>query len=555
MKPALSAIAEAATRPVIRVRFEPGFDDDAFVEDLHRGWFTVHGERHCIGDPVDWLNNPSHDIEWHIVLHKFFHAPVLVQRWRDSGERRHLDLLAQHVASWTAAVPPGFIAADVTGRRIRNWVYALSLLEDCDPGLSRAMITSLCEQVEWLRDNLHPARNHRTLELFAILIAGVFVDDRAWTAFALEELLANARSDFLADGVHIELSSHYHCIVLRNFIETLELADDNGLAIPADLRGIVMRASRFAHALHKPDGTIPALSDADVGDYRAMLGPAPAFAPIETFPDGGYTVMRDQAALSGDANGSYLVLDHGAIGAGNHGHIDCMGIEFAARGRSLIVDPGRYIYHEQGETNWRARFRETRAHNLVQINGLDQTLYRQGPKRMKIAGPSPEAELIAAHDFGNWQLVRAACNSAQYAVRHERSIIAHESGWWAIHDRLLASEPHEYELLFQLDSQAQDRAHRIALPCGATGIQSPDLLLLPLAGSSLDIGFEQGWISPAYGERHAAPRLVCRQRAADGWFAALLIPGSLAPSGEFSADSASISVGGDRFPLNAGPGT
>lgn len=539
-------------RPTIRVRFEAEFTSDAVVEELHRGWFTVHGERCSIGNPVDWLANPSDDIEWHVVLHKFFHAPVLVQRWRDSGELRHVELLAEHVASWTATVQPGFIAADVTGRRIRNWVYALSLLEDAFPELRREMIDLLVDQVEWLRGNLHPARNHRTLELFAIYMAGAFLDENEWTGFAMAELLANARSDFLSDGVHVELSSHYHCIALRNFIEAIELADDNGLPVPAELRAIVVWASRFAHALHKPDGSIPALSDADTGDYRAMLGPAPAFAPIETFPDGGYTILRDKAALAGDPLGGYLVLDHGAIGAGNHGHIDCLSIEFAAGGRSLIVDPGRYTYHEHGETNWRARFRGTRGHSLVQVDGLEQTRYRQGPKRMKIGGPSPQAGLLAARGFGDWRMVRAWCESAQYAVRHERSIVSHDLGWWVVHDRLIASEEHDYELLFQLDPQAQDRARRIELPGSQLAIHSPGLTLLPLAGVAMDIGFEQGWVAPVYGERHAAPRLVCRVRAAEGWFATLLVAGEQIPSFSFAANAGSVTVDGQCFDLDQG---
>jgi hypothetical protein len=552
MSPALSRKPVSAAAPLIRVRFEAEFTTDAIVEDLHCSWFTVHGERHPVGDPVAWLTNPSDDIEWHIVLHKFFHAPVLVQRWRDSGETRHIELLSAHVASWIACVLPGFIAADVTGRRIRNWVYALSLLEGDFPDLQRAMIASLKGQVEWLRGNLHPARNHRTLELFAIYLAGVFLEEREWSGFAMTELLDNARSDFLPDGAHVELSSHYHCIALRNFIETIELADDNGLPIPDELRAIVTRASLFAHALHKPDGMIPALSDADTGDYRAMLGPAPAFASIETFPDGGYTVMRDKAAVAGDPRGGYLVLDHGSIGAGNHGHIDCLSIEFAAGGRSLIVDPGRFTYSEQGETNWRARFRATRAHNLVQVDGLEQTLYRQGPKRMKIAGPSPAAGLLGVHDFGQWRLVQGWCESALYAVRHERSIISHDDGWWVVHDRLIASSEHLYELLFQLDPQTQDRAHRIELPGGDMAIHAPGLTLLPLAGAALASAFEPGWVAPAYGERHAAPRLVCQQRAADGWFASLLVPGDDIPALHFAADSDSVTVDGQRFALDQG---
>lgn len=528
--------AQTLACPRIRVRLEPEFADAALLKALHEGWLTVHGERHSLGDPVDWLINPSTDIEWHIVLHKFHHAPALVQHWRDSGEARHVALLERHVDGWIAAVPPGFIAADVTGRRVRNWVFALALLDGAFVPLARRMEASLREQVAWLRGNLHAQRNHRTLELFAIFIAGVWLGEAEWTGFAMAELLANAEADFLPDGVHVERSSHYHCIALRNLIEAVDLADDNGLAVPPELRAIIARAGRFAHALHKPDGTIPALSDADTGDYRAMLGPAPAFAPVESFEHGGYTVMRG-------VSGGYLILDHGPIGEGNHGHLDCLSFEWASADRSLIVDPGRYTYHEAGETNWRAAFRGTRAHNVVQVDGEEQTLYRQGPKRMKIAGPSPQAGLFERRSGENWQLVRAFCHSAQYDVRHERSVIAHKDGWWVIHDRLLAPDHHDYELLFQLDPLAQGVAEWRDLPAGPA-VVSPDLVLVPLAGEAMACSFEQGWVAPSYGLRQPAPRVVCRQRAASGWFATLLTTGAVP---EFSADGHAVKVAGETF--------
>ncbi len=63
--------------------------------------------------------------------------------------------------------------------------------------------------------------------------------------------------------------------------------------------------------------------------------------------------------MAGDPDGQYLVFDCGALGEGNHGHLDCLSFELAAFGRSLIVDPGRYTYFEGGPMNERAAFRGT----------------------------------------------------------------------------------------------------------------------------------------------------------------------------------------------------
>jgi Heparinase II/III-like protein len=304
--------------------------------------------------------------------------------------------------------------------------------------------------------------------------------------------------------------------------------------------------------LHKPDGNIPALSDADIGDYRVMLGASKMPTLIEIFPDAGYVVMRDRAAQRGDAQGQYLVLDCGDIGEGNHGHLDCLSFEFAANGRSLIVDPGRYSYHEGGDFNWRAAFRQTRAHNVVQVDGLEQTRYRQGPKRMKIGGPSPAARLIAALDHGAWRHVHAACESACYAVRHDRHIVSHDIGWWVIYDRLHAAEPHHYEALFQLEPGMLDRAHFVETAPGSRFLLAPDFMVVPRAGAPLELSLEQAWVSPRYGEKHRAPRLVCAQRDSNGWFATLLVPyADELPAVEFVADANGFAVNGRRFAIPA----
>jgi Heparinase II/III-like protein len=268
---------------------------------------------------------------------------------------------------------------------------------------------------------------------------------------------------------------------------------------------------------------------------------------IEIFPDAGYVFLRDQAAISGNPNGSYLALDCGDIGAGNHGHLDCLSIEFASQGRSLIVDPGRYSYNEACDPNWRAAFRRTRAHNLVQVGGIDQTAYDQGPKRMKIRGPAPTAHLVFADHRGPMRIVRAAAQSAQYPVHMERWVVAHDDGWWLIHDRMSAAK-------FQLDPQAQGSAHFIEMADGGRASLSPNLLIIPRASETPIMTFEQGWIAPRYGERHAAPRLVCAIKGASAWFATLLVPHTgQVPTVRFTATDTCVTVNDVMIDFANGP--
>jgi hypothetical protein len=68
-----------------------------------------------------------------------------------------------------------------------------------------------------------------------------------------------------------------------------------------------------------------------------------------------------------------------------------------ARGRPLVVDPGRYTYSEHG-ANLRRWFKGTAAHSTVCVDGLDQTPYRRGKPR----GRSPRAACCGASARRVW---------------------------------------------------------------------------------------------------------------------------------------------------------
>jgi uncharacterized heparinase superfamily protein len=264
--------------------------------------------------------------------------------------------------------PPGFIAADVTGRRVQNWIYALhGLVLDTprpaplDPAFWRRLLHSLHEQVEFLCAHLTPKRNHRTIELLAIFLAGVvfpeFERAAAWRAFALDGTLANVQADLLPDGVHCELSTDYHHLALRNWLLVRTLAADNGHAVPDGFDRALERALEFSLHVHQPGGSMPSLSDGDVRGFLPLLAlgaslfgredlrhvatlgreGAPPALRVAHFPDAGYHVVRSDwdSPLA-----QHLVFDCGPLGEGNHGHFDALSFELAGFGRPLVVDPG-----------------------------------------------------------------------------------------------------------------------------------------------------------------------------------------------------------------------
>lgn len=509
------------------------------------GVFTFNNETHVLGGEFDWLVNPSADPEWHILLHKFYYGVGLARAYEATGENAYWKRWVQLTRSWIeAGTPADFIAADVTGRRLQNWVYAWSIFvrAPLPARFHRQFLDSVHAQTQRLLQTMHKARNHRTLELYAVFLVSVafpeFSEAAQWRAHALAELEANAADDFQADGAHCEQSSHYHCIVLRNFLNVVRLARLNGIVLGEALQGRLRRALVFAAWMHRPDGEIAALSDADGGSYMDMLYEGADLldcrAELECaiagrtahFHDSGYVVLKSEAGRPGERTQDrrFLVFDAGHTGAGNHGHLDALSVEIYAHGTPIVVDPGRYTYAEGGATNWRAAFRGTAAHSTVQVDGRDQARYEPAGKKWKITGQHARASVRGFASTEHADYVHGEVISAEYEARHERRIFFVGGAYWLIIDTLRAGEPHHYDLRYQLAPDALGGGVSLLGAGRRWDARTPDASFTCVTSHEAVACMEQGWVSRRYGEKREAPRLRFALDASNCVFATLIAP-------------------------------
>ena len=489
------------------------------------------------------------------MLHKFYYAVGLSLAFHDTGDDRYVRKWMELTESWMESVPVDFLSSDVTGRRVQNWIFAhyyfvtLSRSEIITPEFYGRFLESIHEQVEYLCGHLTPARNHRTLELYTIFLAAVvfpeFEKADDWLRFSKDELLENIRTDFLADGVHCELSTDYHHIVLRNFLAVKKLAVLNAIPLPTLIDESIIKALEFSLYVHKPDGTIPSLSDGDTGNFRGLLAQGYEFYGCESmrygatqgkegmapparskaFAAGGYYILRsgwgEQEEPYEDER--YLVFDCGALGQGNHGHLDLLSFEMAAYGRSLIVDPGRYTYDEAGEINWRVLFRSTRYHNTVVVDNKNQTRYEFHKKKFKISGPAPGFELKAFVSQPGFDYLHGIASSHEYPVVHERKMLFVKGEYWLICDILRAEEKHRYDLLFHLSASAFQRV-KLGYESNCIVVNSPNLLMMHPAAHSITAGIEDGYVSARYGEKQPAPIINFSHEGSNYCFYTVLYP-------------------------------
>jgi hypothetical protein len=527
---------------------EASYRDLRLASDVLTGRFRYAGVTLDLGMPPDWRNGGlDDDEEWHIEWSKFYFGLDLAHAFSVTGDRAYVDAWEALVASWIDQQEPGCDPTDVTARRLQNWLYAWQGFDrsphfpGLDPELQDRMLASMRDQLDHVTNDLTPERNHRTLELYALLVValGVPVLDPGGSraAHAWEALQENLLTDVWADGVHRERSTHYHLIALRSFVAArVNVIRFGGVVSPAyDER--LRAACRFGMHLHRPDGQIPAFSDSDSGSYLDLLwlagrslgdpelryvgtrgreGTAPGERCVD-FPVGGYFVQR--SGWGGTGGGSFederfLMFGCGPLGDGGHGHYDSLGVEAYAYGHPLVVDPGRYTYAE-GTPNWRHWFKGTAAHNTVTVDGLDQQPYRRG----KPKGARMTSSLLDRRATDDLDLLQGEVTSPAYDAVHRRAVAFVAGEYWLVLDQLRADEPHDYALRWHL---AEDCVPDLRpTPAGLTSVTTPTVHLEIGGGAA---ALEPGWISVEYGVKTRAPVVVARAHAADAELLTLLAP-------------------------------
>ena len=543
------------------------YRDISIADNVCKGIFTFAGQTLELGTKPNWLTTvlPPDD-EWRIEWYKFYYGLDLAHAFAVTGKTKYRNAWKQLVQSWIAQAPVGCDSSDIAARRIQNWIYAwntFSRKRGFGADFENQIISRLGAEVRHLRNNLTAERNHRTFELYALLIAALALpelDHDDLLEFAIAELHRNLLTDVRPDGVHREQSTHYHMTALRSFLGARENAVRFGLVFPAGYDERLEKACEFLLHVQRPDGLIPALSDADTGNYSDLLELAASifnredflyaatagkhgYAPAETcasFQDGGYFIQRSGwgAGATSFGNEKYLVFDCGPIGDGGHGHYDLLNIEVAANGRPLIIDPGRFTYAED-EAQWRRSFKGTAAHNTVCVDDLDQMDYRRG----KPKGPLAQGRLIERFHEQDLDMLCGEVRSPSYEAIHTRRIFFVANEYWLIIDSLRGSVPHKYDLRFHLTAAALNHCTRVVGP-NNTGIRTPELVLLFLGGKP---ALSHGWISPRYGIKEAAPivSLVSTGQANTDFYT-LIAPRKL------SAPLPRLQVLGDSDPLFAG---
>ena len=316
--------------------------------------------------PVVWDAVPAGDPEWIYALNRHTIFVNLGKAWQYTGQARYLDAFVSLLGDWLDRVPRTPASESTTwraleaGLRPENWLRALGRLEE------------------------------------------------------------NLRHAVLPDGVQWEQSPMYHCEVLHALLDTLLLAERNGIAVPPLLSEKARAMCRALAVWAAPDRTILPQGDSDVIDagdllaagallFRDPLLAAAAQGPLceETLWDFGSDAPARLAALPAawpacssqklEASGNYILRSGwgredtwihfraGSLGGG-HGHADLLHVDVYHSGEAVLTDAGRGTYVDGG---LRRALKGPAAHNTFRVDGADFTCYRGTWEWGPIAQPLP----------------------------------------------------------------------------------------------------------------------------------------------------------------------
>ncbi|MGP5717730.1 heparinase II/III domain-containing protein [Brachybacterium tyrofermentans] len=389
---------------------------DAVLED---GWKFSRFDPVPIATLTDWAQYGAAHRSWGFHLHAWeFMDPLLRAADADEGDvwlrrivRIAVDWIRIHRGADDEADPMSWYDMSQSLRTPRLIAIALRAARHAD---LRDETVILAEALAWHLDELHedrafnPRNNHGFYTAVSQVHAGRYLrmlPDASRTAEEGEARLARmARSQFAADGVHLEHSPDYHRMLLNSF----ELAVKDDLILDEEIRARIQRAAYVLGWMIQPDGTILQMGDSPatqvIGKVVDSIDPhtrflltdgasgEPATEELAAFPEGGYAFVRSpQPSGPGElARSGYLAFS-AAYHSRAHKHADDLNVVWYDRGQQILTDAGRFGYGAllDKDSPLRAEgyyyaaperqyVESTMAHNTVMVDGRNQQ--RQGRK-------------------------------------------------------------------------------------------------------------------------------------------------------------------------------
>jgi Heparinase II/III-like protein/Heparinase II/III N-terminus len=505
------------------------------------------------------------------------HLVILARAYRASGERRYAEAVAEQLDSWLKDNPfptgMNWRSGLELGVRLVNWVWALDLIRESgviSGELEERILEAVylhCWENARKYSQASSANNHLVGEAAGVYVACAYFDQmpnaQRWRDQAREIVERELQLQSHADGCTREQAIGYQMFVLEFYVACGLAGRWRKEEFPAAYWQRVEKMMEFLGLLREGGDCLPFFGDYDDGyvldlgreardprdllalgavlfgrkDFKTWAGGlrepvrwhlgaagAEAFArlpamptrnlPSLAFTDSGHYLLQSGPAGSTDAISVHFdcaELGFGAIAA--HGHADALGFALRAFGTDVIVDPGTYDYYTYRP--WRDYFRTTRAHNTVEIDGLDQStmlgnfMWGQRANAKCLAWkPDEQGGSIHGEHDGYRRLASA--------VTHRRTLtLSGSERQVVIDDEIDTAGAHDVALYFQLSEHCQPAltgSNECTIDVAGRRVvlrveEGMTLQLLKASAEPI-----QAWVSRGYHHKAPSHTLVARAR-------------------------------------------
>lgn len=520
---------------------------------------------------IDYLNPDiagDKKITWELNRHS--HFVTMGQAYWLTGDEAYAEAFVAQATDWMRANPTGrginWASSLELAFRAISWLWALHLFAGSSH-LNTRFVTQLLKcliahgrHVESYLSYYFSPNTHLTGEALGLFYLGTalpeFNRSARWRDKGLRILIEQLPIHVRADGVYFEQSTYYHRYTADFYTHLVALARAGNLALTDEVEDRLARSLDYLMWTTRPDGSSPLVGDDDGGrliklgerkaddfrdtlatgavlsgqrDWKYVAGEATAetlwllgpeaiarYDEIEArqpvsathaFATSGYFVMRDGWSV----DSSYALVDCGRHGVSScgHSHADALAFEFAARGKTWLVDPGTFTYTGDSESrNW---FRSTEAHNTVTVDGQSQSTMAGAFSWNHIADAEAR-EFTAGSGFDYFEGAHDGYKRLSDAVTHERSLMfvksngSHRPSYLIVRDAFKARGSHHYAARYHFDDgcRAEANANRVQ----AVNQCHDKLDIFAFSHQEQAARIEGGWVSRVYGKRTQAPVAV-----------------------------------------------
>lgn len=304
--------------------------------------------------------------------------------------------------------------------RIMNLIRFLSIYDEIE--MRDELVDYLYSELHFLENRLeyHLLGNHLMENAFAILMGGVFFQEKRWMELAKDIFSEQVPEQIVSDGGHFERSPMYHLILLFRFLEAIYYLPRN-----SDMHLLFTETAKkmlgWMNQMSFKNGDLAHFNDStdDQSYSKKQILRIAERCGITQYPS---SPLKDSDYRRFEHEIFELIVDTCGIKPDHqpgHAHADSLSFILYSNGKPIIVDPGVSTYEVGERRNWE---RSTKAHNTVTLEGQN-TADIWGKFRI---GKRPNVKIIEESDSECKLRLRHKLESGDLFEHHRKFNFSHE---------------------------------------------------------------------------------------------------------------------------------